>query len=330
MRPLAPEDRAPGATLTAMTLEGESGAAGSTVCPFVAFADDRDLRAATPDHRHRCYAETPAAPRALAHQARYCLSSDFASCPIFQDWASREAARVSDEPLTGAAAAGGVAAGAAAAASAANPPSAGGAMPQTGPGFFDELRASAERSTPAPSARPIAPPPVPAGRAGPEEPDEDEEDEMAAAPVRDWDRPRARRDYPRLERQRRVSRTLLGVAALAVAALLLFLLPSLLRGLFGGGGEASPTPGVSASASASPSGSLASESPTESGATPNPSASQLTYTVVSGDTLTKIATKFHTTVQAILAANPSITNPNNITVGQVIVIPTGASPSPSG
>ncbi len=51
------------------------------VCPFVAFDDDRDFRSPVPDHRHRCFAESPAAPRALAHQAAYCLSSSFPGCP---------------------------------------------------------------------------------------------------------------------------------------------------------------------------------------------------------------------------------------------------------
>jgi LysM repeat protein len=62
------------------------------VCPFVAFDDERDFRSSVPDHRHRCFAESPAAPRALAHQAAYCLSSAFPSCPTFVDWARREAA----------------------------------------------------------------------------------------------------------------------------------------------------------------------------------------------------------------------------------------------
>jgi nucleoid-associated protein YgaU len=64
-----------------------------TACPFVAFVDDRDERADVPDHRHRCYAEIRPAPRAIAHQQTYCLSSAFAACPTFQDWARREAAR---------------------------------------------------------------------------------------------------------------------------------------------------------------------------------------------------------------------------------------------
>ncbi|HEV8490362.1 MAG TPA: LysM domain-containing protein [Candidatus Limnocylindrales bacterium] len=65
---------------------------GAQVCPFVAFEDDRDERAMSPDHRHRCYAEPRPAPRALAHQEAYCLASTFPVCPTFQDWARREAA----------------------------------------------------------------------------------------------------------------------------------------------------------------------------------------------------------------------------------------------
>ena len=51
------------------------------VCPFVAFDDERDFRAPVPDHRHRCFAESPAAPRALAHQAAYCLSARSPAAP---------------------------------------------------------------------------------------------------------------------------------------------------------------------------------------------------------------------------------------------------------
>jgi LysM repeat protein len=68
------------------------------VCPFVAFDDDRDFRSPVPDHRHRCFAESPAAPRALAHQAAYCLAPAFPGCPSFIDWARREAAPPKPEP----------------------------------------------------------------------------------------------------------------------------------------------------------------------------------------------------------------------------------------
>lgn len=47
------------------------------------------------------------------------------------------------------------------------------------------------------------------------------------------------------------------------------------------------------------------------------------YTVKASDTLYKIGQRFGVTVQQITAANPQITNPNVIYVGQVICIPTG-------
>ena len=54
-----------------------------------------------------------------------------------------------------------------------------------------------------------------------------------------------------------------------------------------------------------------------------------TYTVQPGDTLTAIARRFNTTVPAIVAANPQITNPNLIYVGDVLIIPgEGGTPPP--
>jgi len=75
-----------------MTDRGLPSGDASPACPFVAFEDERDERADRPDHRHRCYAEAEPAPRALAHQEAYCLSSAFPVCPVFQEWARREAA----------------------------------------------------------------------------------------------------------------------------------------------------------------------------------------------------------------------------------------------
>ncbi len=75
-----------------MTDRGIPSTDGAAACPFVAFDDDRDSRSTAPDHRHRCFAESVPAPRAIAHQDAYCLSPAFAVCPAFQDWARREAA----------------------------------------------------------------------------------------------------------------------------------------------------------------------------------------------------------------------------------------------
>ncbi len=78
--------------IPAMSERGIPTVDSAPACPFVAFDDDRDGRALTADHRHRCFAEPRPAPRALAHQEAYCLSSAFPVCPTFQDWARREAA----------------------------------------------------------------------------------------------------------------------------------------------------------------------------------------------------------------------------------------------
>lgn len=58
----------------------------------------------------------------------------------------------------------------------------------------------------------------------------------------------------------------------------------------------------------------------------------MSYVVKSGDTLGAIASRNNTTVQAIMAANPQIANPNAISVGQKITLPGnggGGIPSPA-
>lgn len=47
----------------------------------------------------------------------------------------------------------------------------------------------------------------------------------------------------------------------------------------------------------------------------------MTYTVVEGDSLSAIAHKFNITLQELEAANPKITNPDDIKVGEVLNIP---------
>lgn len=54
-----------------------------------------------------------------------------------------------------------------------------------------------------------------------------------------------------------------------------------------------------------------------------------TYTVQTGDTLFQIARRFGSTVERIAQAN-NIANPNNINVGQVLVIPDAAGAPPTG
>lgn len=57
----------------------------------------------------------------------------------------------------------------------------------------------------------------------------------------------------------------------------------------------------------------------------------LVHTVKKGDNLSGIASQFNTSVAALLSVNPSITNPNSISIGQKITIPTavGKTAGPS-
>jgi nucleoid-associated protein YgaU len=270
-------------------------------CPFLAFADARDYRSAEPDHRHRCYAEQQPAPRALAHQSRYCLSPGFASCPIFQDWAVREAAQVSESASDSLAAA-----------------------PAPG-AFFDEPTPAAETMDVRPFREP-EPEVVSADEPGPDE----EESWVAAAPgrplAREWDRPRRREAYPSLRRTGGATQPLvLGLVGLAVVAGLLFLLPSLLSAFFGGGEEPSPTPTATAigTPALSPTAPPPTAEPTQpEETTPPPGPTPLVYVVQRGDTLYAIAQRYDITLRQLLDANPQIEDPAVIKVGQEIIIPT--------
>lgn len=62
--------------------------------------------------------------------------------------------------------------------------------------------------------------------------------------------------------------------------------------------------------------------------TPEPTPTTTVYVVKKGDTLSKIATKYNTTVDAICKLN-NIENPNLIFVGQKLLIPTTPTPTPS-
>jgi LysM repeat protein len=73
-----------------------------------------------------------------------------------------------------------------------------------------------------------------------------------------------------------------------------------------------------------PSAATPTTNPTSPTSTPAP-ANAGEYVVQRGDTLSKIATRFGTTVQAILSVNPKITNPAMIYVGQVIKLPSGVA-----
>lgn len=57
-------------------------------------------------------------------------------------------------------------------------------------------------------------------------------------------------------------------------------------------------------------------------------AGTFAYVIRSGDTFYSLASRFNTTVNAIMAANPGV-NPNRLQIGQTVCIP-GSQPPPSG
>ena len=159
--------------MASMTEQGLPSVEGAIACPFVAFEGDRDSRATSPDHLHRCYAEVRPAPRALAHQQAYCLSSAFAVCPTFQDWARREAAQTRSDSLAAAATsdAAGTSNGAA-----------------TRPRPYDDQPGNAPGSERNPPRDWASPPPWmgggPSGRAGIDETTSDDEPDVMPIPPR--------------------------------------------------------------------------------------------------------------------------------------------------
>jgi hypothetical protein len=378
-----------------MTERGLPIVDGAPACPFVAFEDDRDERAASPDHRHRCYAEAHPAPRALAHQEAYCLSSAFPVCPTFQDWARREAAHsradgprpsepqaaaVTGQPqrnpprdwsapppwmargasgpggeggsgdwgeegddeaagevsaqgrglsgsyadrvasgaagaaLGGAAVAGAAAAGSTAAASE--------LAPGAGAGHPVEHHAESEAAEPPHPERMRERDSVYAAAFGS---DADSPGASTAHRERrrdpnapEWERPRPLEVYPTLRSRRlpelSVPPLLVAVVALALAAAVLFALPGLL-GFGSPSSQASPTPSVAPSAAAS----LA--------PTAVPAPTPQVYIVQSGDTMSKIAKKFHLPLADLIAANAAnIPNPDRLQIGDQVIIPV---PQPS-
>jgi LysM repeat protein len=84
---------------------------------------------------------------------------------------------------------------------------------------------------------------------------------------------------------------------------------------------------------ATPTEAPAVEEPTSTPAPPEPSPTPSslgqTYTVKSGDIPETIAAQFGITTAELLAANPGL-NPNNLQVGQVLIIPPAAAPEGDG
>ncbi len=243
------------------------------VCPFLAFGADAERRSAAPDERHRCHTSQPATAITVDHQARFCLTDGFTTCPVFRGWAASSGAAVSDGPATA------------------------------------TLGATAG----------------------------------------------SRRD-------RGGSVWLLALAAvlIAIVAAVAFVAPGFLSGDRDGRSGALPTsqttgtsqdpsadpiptatpspeptttPSSTATASPSPSptgGETATAGLTGSpGPTSDPAATAQVYEVAPGDSLCGIAAQFGISGNDLLAANPQVTDPNNILIGDLLTIPAPGAP-PAG
>jgi hypothetical protein len=138
-----------------------------------------------------------------------------------------------------------------------------------------------------------------------------------------WERPARLEAYPTL-RSRRMPNIalppiLVALVALLLAALILFLLPGFL-GLGGPQAGASPTPATQASG-----GPLGSVVPTLI-----PAATQQIYVAKSGDTMSKIANKFHVPLATLVEANKTnIPDPNRLKIGDQVIIPSASAPAAS-
>jgi hypothetical protein len=277
----------------------------ANVCPFIATGTDSSKRSSEPSAAHSCFAKRPAEPIDLTRQGETCLTPTFTACPIFLAWASREAAQTIDAPAPQPLPYGTPAASAPVDLAAAT------LGIDEVDGAYDEL--------PEGSIWSAAPPP--------DDPNYElsasEEERVRVVPLHkrrtmDDEAPRAALRLPKIPGGTR------GAAALLVlAAVVLFSLPTILKGVNGfiAGVTATPTPSASPTSDVSPS------------PTPTPTPEAVLYRVKSGETLGQIATRFQVSIDVIMSANPEITNPELIRAGQEIIIPQGipdvvTSPSP--
>lgn len=135
----------------------------------------------------------------------------------------------------------------------------------------------------------------------------------------DWERPRRYEAYPAIRSRMEmpnVPRTALMAGAVAILAIALFFLPGILN--LGG-----PPAGVAPSGSV-----IASRAPSLAPTEP-PAPTPVVYTIKKGDTLSKIATRNGLTLEELMAANPTIKDPNKISEGQQIIVPTPSEAPPA-
>ena len=265
----------------------------ANVCPFIATGADSSKRSSQPSAAHSCFAKRPAEPIDLQRQGEICLTPTFTACPIFLAWASREAAQTVDGPAPQLLPFGTPAASAPVDLAAASL-----GTDEIADEYDDVPEGSIWSAAPTPGE--------PSYELSPAE-----EERVRVVPLHkrrsmDDEAPRAALRLPRIPGGTR------GAAALLVfAAVVLFSLPTILKGVNGfiAGVTATPTPSASPTSDVSPS------------PTPTPEPEAVLYRVKSGDTLGRIAERFQVSIDVIMSANPEITSPELIRVGQELIIP---------
>jgi LysM repeat protein len=153
-----------------------------------------------------------------------------------------------------------------------------------------------------------------------------------------WEKPPTQYDYPRLRGRddQRTVRPLLLVAGLVAVIVVLIVAFQALAGRGGTSAAvssspshaASLSPGLIAGGSGQPSASAVAPSPTATPGTPRPVGTFQKYQVVAGDSVAKVATKFHLQKWELLLANPQIVN-NVLKLGSIIYIPLPGQLTPS-
>ncbi len=263
----------------------------AAACPFIALATDSGKRLSGANAAHACFAQRPSQPIELDHQEQLCLTATFSSCPLFVAWAAREAAQ---------------------AISTAAPPAVGSDAWSTSQGVSVDALAAASRgegeqpfdsssdgtiwSLAAASQQPLSP---------------EEEERVRVVPLHQ--RRALEDEVPRaiIRLPRRLSSLRSFAAFILLLGVALFAAPSILKG-FGAfissvGSEPTPMVIPTATPDASP--------------TPEPTPEQVIYTIKSGDTLFDISQQFQISVDVILGANPEVTDPGNLKIGQQLIIP---------
>jgi len=275
----------------------------ATVCPFIAIATDSGKRLSRANPAHACYAQRPSQPIELDHQERLCLTATFTSCTLFVAWAAREAAQ---------------------AISTATPPTVGSDAWSTSQEVSVDALAAASRgegeqpfdskdddtiwSLAAASQQPLSP---------------EEEERVRVVPLHQ--RRSLEDEVPRaiIRLPRRLSSLRSFAAFILLLGVALFAAPSILKGIgalvSGLGSEPTPVASATATPEASP--------------TPEPTSEPVVYTIKRGDTLSEISQKFQVSIDVIIGANPEVTDPNNLRIGQQLIIPSVipdvvVSPSP--